>query len=180
MSHDIEHERTFLARSLPSGLHECEKMEIVDVFLPTASFHPVLRLRKRGEKYRITKKYPVEEGDSSVMHEFTIPLDKEEYEELFQSVKGKRFRKIRHYLKEGDVTYEIDIYQDNLHGLVVVDVEFPEGTGKEEMVMPSWCLADVTQEEFVAGGMLCGKRYEDIAPQLEKFGYKRLSSKEEK
>jgi len=29
----------------------------------------------------------------------------------------------------------------------------------------------VTQEEFIAGGLLAGKTYNDIAPELERFNY---------
>ncbi|MBR9692784.1 hypothetical protein GOV07_02515, partial [Candidatus Woesearchaeota archaeon] len=90
MSHEIEHERTFLAKELPAGLEKCEHKEIADIFLPTDSKHPVLRIRKKGDKYEITKKYPVDEGDKSIQHEFTTPLTKEEYDELAAGVKGKR------------------------------------------------------------------------------------------
>ena len=41
--------------------------------------------------------------------------------------------------------------------------------------MPDFCLADVTQEVFIAGGMLCGKCYKDIEDDLARIGYKKLS-----
>jgi hypothetical protein len=41
--------------------------------------------------------------------------------------------------------------------------------------MPGFCLADVAQELFIAGGMLCGKTYTEIEGDLERFSYKRLS-----
>ena len=40
--------------------------------------------------------------------------------------------------------------------------------------MPDFCLADVTQEVFIAGGMLCGKKYESIRVPLEHLGYKKI------
>ena len=40
--------------------------------------------------------------------------------------------------------------------------------------MPSMALADVTQEDFIAGGLLAGKKYSDIAPELDRFEYKRI------
>lgn len=40
--------------------------------------------------------------------------------------------------------------------------------------MPDFCLVDVTQEEFAAGGMLSGKKYQDIQNKLDQFGYKKL------
>ena len=33
---------------------------------------------------------------------------------------------------------------------------------------------EVTNEEFLAGGMLCGKSYEDLKENLEKFNYKKI------
>ena len=45
---------------------------------------------------------------------------------------------------------------------------------KEEFQIPSFCLADVTQENFVAGGLNCGRSYDDILEELNKFGYQRL------
>ncbi len=40
--------------------------------------------------------------------------------------------------------------------------------------MPDFCLVEVTQEDFVAGGMLCGKSYEDIKADLDRYGYTKL------
>ncbi|MEK6905851.1 MAG: hypothetical protein AABX24_05615 [Nanoarchaeota archaeon] len=40
--------------------------------------------------------------------------------------------------------------------------------------MPNFCLAEVTQEDFIAGGMICGKTYEDIEDDLRKFKYNKL------
>ena len=40
--------------------------------------------------------------------------------------------------------------------------------------MPDFCLADVTEEIFIAGGMLGGKKYKDIEIDLKKFNYKKL------
>lgn len=39
---------------------------------------------------------------------------------------------------------------------------------------PDFCLVDVTQETFLAGGMLCGKRYADIEAGLDRFGYRKI------
>jgi adenylate cyclase len=50
-------------------------------------------------------------------------------------------------------------------------VEFASLDEKARFVPPAWLGADVTQEEFVAGGMLCGKGYEDVAGELARFGY---------
>lgn len=71
---------------------------------------------------------------------------------------------------------EVDVFVENLAGLVLIDFEFDSIYEKSNFRMPSVALADVTQEDFIAGGLLAGKKYSDIAPELDKFKYNRLIS----
>ncbi len=169
----IELELTYLAKQLPGNLMQLPHKEIIDVYYPKNQEHPILRLRKNGDKYELTKKQPVGEGDSSRQEEQTIILSKEEFEALNQ-LDGKRAHKIRYYYEFNGQTAEIAVFQDDLEGLVMVDFEFDSEEQKNKFTMPDFCLADVTEELFLAGGMICGKSYADIASQLEKFGYKKL------
>ena len=66
------------------------------------------------------------------------------------------------------------MFRGKLAGLVLVDIEFQSVEEKDEFKAPSWCLAEVTQENFLAGGMLCGKSYADIKEKLLQFGYEKL------
>ena len=66
------------------------------------------------------------------------------------------------------------MFQGDLKGLVLVDFEFESEQEKQAFEKPDFCLVEVTQEEFIAGGMLCGKTYKDIEKNLQKFGYKSL------
>ncbi len=173
MPNTIELERTYLASGLPEGLDSCENKEILDIYLPGSSRHPTLRIRKNGGKYEMTKKEPVNEGDKSQQLEQTIPLTEEEFGDL-SSVEGKRISKTRYVYDYKGHTAEIDIFNGGLKGLVLVDFEFKDEKEKDAFATPDFCLCEVTQEEFIAGGMLCGKRYEDIEADLSKFSYKRL------
>jgi CYTH domain-containing protein len=168
-----ELELTFLAKELPSGLKRSPKKEMLDIYLPSTSKHPTLRVRKCGDRLEITKKEPIDKGDRSRQLETTIPLRKDEYREL-ALLKGKRVEKVRHYYKVGKTTYEVDVFKGALAGLIVVDVEFKTIAEKKKFKAPAWCGADVTQEHFIAGGMLCGKKYKDIEKSLARFGYKKL------
>ncbi|MFP4111616.1 MAG: hypothetical protein ACLFUO_01315 [Candidatus Woesearchaeota archaeon] len=67
------------------------------------------------------------------------------------------------------------MFLDDLKGLVWVDFEFETEEEKDNFKMPDFCLADVSQEEFIAGGMICGNKYENIESNLKKWGYKKLS-----
>ena len=168
-----EYELTFLVRSVPKGVLTSRSSEIIDVYIPTSVEHPIVRIRKSGEKYAITKKQPVNEGDVSHQIENTIPLTKTEFSAL-SKVEGKRIRKIRYYYTESEFEYEIDVFQDKLLGLVVADVEFSSNEEKSKFKKPDWFLADVTQEDFIAGGMLCDKSYEDIQDHLDRFQYRQI------
>ena len=94
-----ELERTYLLKEFPKGFDTAPFKEMLDIYIPASSPHPHLRIRKSGTKYEITNKQPVVEGDSSRQHELTIPLTKDEYEDL-AAVPGKRVGKTRYYFTE--------------------------------------------------------------------------------
>ena len=168
-----ELERTFLAREIPHGLKESKSKEIIDIYIPKLRNHPTLRIRKFGDTLEITKKEPVKGNDSSIQYEHTINLDKEEFDAL-NGLDGKRLHKIRYYYNYNGRIIEVDVFQDGLKGLIMIDVEFDSEEEKDGFEMPDFCLADITQEKFSAGGMLCGKSYIDIENDLSRFGYKKL------
>lgn len=169
---EIELERTFLIKYIPDGLAECDFKEIMDIYFPQNVPHPVSRIRKKGDKYEITKKEIINGNDSSEQSEKTIPLSKDEFEAL-SKIEGKRLRKNRFYYPYENLIAEIDIYLDDLAGLVVVDFEFNSREEMEMFIMPDFCLVDVTQDEAVAGGVLAGKKYEDIEEELNQYEYKK-------
>lgn len=168
----LELEKTYLAKYLPD-LTGCESKEIVDIYVPKSSEHPTLRIRKNGTKFEITKKFPVQEGDASAQTEHTIILTEQELLAV-AAVDGKRIEKQRYLYHYVGRIAEIDVFQGNLKGLVLVDFEFDTQEEKDAFTMPDFCLVDVTQEEFIAGGMLCGKSYVDIEDTLGVFGYKKI------
>lgn len=169
----IELELTYLAKSLPD-LSKCESKEMIDMYIPKEAKHPVVRIRKMGNRYEMTKKEPIDKNDSSKQKEQTIILREDEFNALMK-LDGKKTHKIRYYYNHNGNVAEIDVFQEKLKGLVVVDFEFNNEEEKANFKMPDFCLVDVIQEEFIAGGMVCGKSYEDIEKELEKFNYKKIS-----
>ena len=170
----IELEKTYLARKLPNDLKNSKFKEIIDAYIPKQSKHPTLRLRKNGAKFELTKKEPINEGDSSEQNEQTIILTEAEFEALNSQVDGKRVRKLRYFYEYKGRIAEVDVFQDALLGLVLVDFEFESSQNKNSFEMPDFCLADVTQEDFIAGGMICGKSYEEIKDKLDSYNYTKL------
>ena len=122
----------------------------------------------------MTKKEPIGEGDMSHQEEQTIVLTEKEFLEL-SNTDGKKIHKTRYDYDYNGRKAEIGVFQGDLKGLVLVDFEFDSVEEKDDFGIPDFCLAEVTQELFAAGGMLCGKSYEDIAKHLEGLGYRKIS-----
>ncbi len=174
MSQQIERERTFLAKELPQEIKTTEPTRIVDIYIPDTPAHSHLRLRQNGKTYEITKKTPVAAGDASEHIEQTIPLTEEEFAALSRC-SAKRVAKDRYRVVIDDILAEIDVFIEDLAGLVLIDFEFNTEDEKDNFIPPSIALADVTQENFIAGGLLAGKTYDTITPELARFCYKKLS-----
>ncbi len=170
---EIELEKTYLLKYFPEGIKENKSIEIFDIYIPKSADHSILRIRQRGESFEMTKKEPLRGNDSSEQQEHTIKLSKEEFSEL-AVVDGKKLHKMRYLHPYGENTAEIDVYQDNFNGLVLVDIEFKTREQKEKFLMPEFCLAEITQEKFCAAGWLAGKKYSDIEQFLNKYGYKKI------
>jgi len=168
-SKEIELEKTFLLKKLPEALRDSEFKEIIDIYYPKYYDHPVIRLRKNGDKFELTKKEPISD-DSSEQIEQTLFLTPEEFNE-FSKLDGKKVHKKRYYYNYNGRIAEIDVFQGDLKGLIVVDFEFNSVEEKNNFEIPDFCLVDVTQQEFIAGGKICGKSYEDIKENLERFEY---------
>jgi CYTH domain-containing protein len=171
----IELERTFLAKQVPEGLKASKSKEILDIYLPKAvEVHAPIRIRKNGDTYEITKKTPASDGDSSKLIEQTITLTRNEFLMLEKEIPGRRVHKTRYFYTVNNRVAEVDVFMDALTGLILIDFEFSTEEEKNSFKPPFFCLAEVTQEDFIAGGVICGKRYADIEKDLARFGYQKL------
>ena len=173
MSKEIEVEKTYLAKYLPENLQDCAFKEMEDIYLPKEAEHAHLRIRKNGGSFVITKKEPIVGENASMHTEHTIKLTPEEFQS-FSDIDGNRISKVRYYYPYQGMMAEIDIFSGKMAGLVLVDFEFSSREEMDKFEMPDFCLADVTEEEFVAGGVICKHSFDSLQDELEKFGYKSL------
>lgn len=169
----IEYELTFLARELPIEICDVSPIKFRDIYLPESVDHPHLRIRQKGDLYEITKKVPIHGKDSSEQLEQTIPLEYEEFIALID-VSSKILEKDRYFVKIDGHTAEVDVFNGDLRGLILIDFEFDDEKHKAAFQPPDCCLVDVTQEEFIAGGVLAGKTYSDIESELKKLNYHKI------
>ena len=169
----IELELTYLAKALPASLKDCPSKKIIDLYVDNGTDHSDLRIRKNGDIFELTRKTPVEDGDASKQTETTINLNPIEFES-FSNTKSRRIEKTRYYFEHDGHTAEFDVFEGGLNGLVLVDFEFANENDKDSFTLPDFCLVEVTQETFIAGGVLAGKSYGDIESDLARFNYKAL------
>ena len=170
-STELELECTFLAKALPVEIKGATPKRLIDIYIPeSGTDHPRLRLRQKGDDFELTKKTPVQDSDASAHNEITIPLDVVEFNALSKS-SAKRVIKDRYFVDINGHPAEVDVFLEELEGLVLIDFEFSSRSEQESFIAPSVCLADVTQENFIAGGLLAGKSYRDIKGELDRFEY---------
>lgn len=173
---ELELELTFLAREIPKEIEGATPVTIEDTYFPeNPAVHAQLRVRRKGgDKREITKKVPVSADDMSAQHEFTIALNEEEYDAL-ANASTRKVNKDRYFVTIDGYPAEVGIFKDRLEGLVMIDFEFKTAEEKDAFKKPACCLADVSNVELFAGGILSSKSYDDIATELGNFGYTKLA-----
>lgn len=173
MAQELEQELTYLAARIPDGLQQCKHVKMHDVYFPAAAEHAFVRVRQKDSSYEFTKKTSADPTNAGIMLEENVSLTKEEFEALAKG-DGRGLQKTRYYLPYQGFTAEVDIFEGDLQGLVIIEFEFKNRADMDAFVQPDFCLADVTNDGTIAGGILAGKTYADIAERLAKYKYQPL------
>jgi CYTH domain-containing protein len=111
----------------------------------------------------LTKKYPKDSNDLSIMIEETINLSEIEFKFFKESLNGKVLEKTR-YSKSFD-TYQIDldVYTGNLAPLIILDIEISAPDLNIDEVLKGFDIeTEVTNQKQFAGGLMAGKTYNEI------------------
>ena len=137
----MEIERKFLVSEMPKNLSLYKAREIEQAYL---NFTPTIRIRHDKsfdfEKYELTYK-----GHGDFAHEeYNLPLDKASYDNLLKKHDGSVIKKTRYMIPLSKFTAELDIFEGDLKGLSLVEVEFDTIEEEQAFVPPSWFGKDVT------------------------------------
>jgi len=161
----LEIEKTFLLNEIPGNLSSYKSEQIKQGYL--SSPPSPLRIRKKGNKFELTKKLPTKEGDYSSAEEINIPLTEYEFNKLWPLTE-RSLEKIRYYVPlDNNLMAELDVFQENLKGLAFVEVEFLSEEQMKSFQSPKWFGKDVTQEDFSSNSFLAGKSFSEIEPYLK-------------
>ena len=134
----MEIERKYLVRKLPENLEQYNKKEIAQGYLCT---EPVVRIRRSNDDYYMTYK-----GDGlMVREEYNLPLTQDAYDHRRPKIDGLLIAKTRYLIPlDGKLTAELDVFEEDLNGLVIVEVEFNSVEEANAFHAPDWFGEDVT------------------------------------
>ena len=163
----IEYERRFLLRQLPTDLDHNDFTRIDDVYIPGTR----LRLRKMtspsGEimALKLTQKYSQPDLPATETIITNFYLNEAEYREL-AVLNGRSLSKYRHLYHHAGYRWSIDVFQTQHHGLILCDIEARSAGELAQIPMPSFASQEVTDDPRFTGGSLVTATSEMMAALL--------------
>jgi len=137
-----EIERKFVLDAPPQGLDDHPSEPISQGYLALDGDVEV-RLRRRGERAFLT----IKGGGGRRRVEQELELDQTRFDELWPLTAGRRIVKRRYVVPAPDaLLFEVDVYEEELAGLVVAEVEFPDDAAADAFAPEEWLGREVTDD----------------------------------
>ena len=150
----MEIERKFLVKQLPENLESYSHSRLTQSYI---SRSPVIRLRKIEKENQASYVLTIKSGGLAVRQEFELPLQEADYARLFQKVEGRVLQKVRYLIPlEDGYTAELDRFEGELEGLLLVEVEFPSVEALNAFTAPDWFGEDVSGSAQYHNSVLSG------------------------
>lgn len=127
---------------LPADLDRYPCREISQGYIQADELSEI-RLRRRGDQLTCTLKT----GKGLARHEQEIELGPILFDRLWPLTEGRRLNKVRYEMGEGGLVWEVDVFERELLGLKVVEVEFASEQDAASFSVPDWFGREVTQDE---------------------------------
>ena len=172
---DIELEKAWLVKKLPADIKKCKRSQITLAYLQNYEDEngrkiKDARIRKIDGVYQLTVKfYAGSEKESGQLIEETRELSKEEYIELIKTAKSKIVKTRYYYPLENGLAGEIDIYENNLKGLEVVEVEFPTLAKEKDFIEPEWFGKETTDSKGIYPPIIADMTLEEVTKINEEY-----------
>jgi adenylate cyclase len=137
----MEIERKFRLRQ-PPDLSGADSDPIEQGYLAVGA-EGEIRLRRKGERTLLT----VKRGAGLSRGEAEVEVGPEQFDALWPLTEGRRLRKRRHVLPHDGLEIEVDVYEGELEGLVVAEIEFDTEEQARGFEPPAWLGEEVTGDE---------------------------------
>lgn len=139
----VEIERKFLLPEVPAWPSNAKVVRIEQGYLVIEEEVEV-RLRRTEEKYLLTAK----RGHGEVREEIEISLDREQFDALWPLTESRRLTKTRHLIPIDDgLTAEVDVFEGELEGLVIGEIEFDSEEQSGNFELPAWLGDEITGDQ---------------------------------
>lgn len=161
----MEIERKYLIPFLPENIAQYPSKELVQAYLCRT---PVVRIRREGDDYVLTYKG----AGMMEREEYNLPLTKEGFDHMLPKADGIVISKTRYYIpficRHLDYTIELDVFHNELDGLLLAEVEFPNREQCESFLPPAWFGEEVTFSPQYHNSSLSGMSIKGIQTLLNR------------
>jgi len=151
----MEIERKFLVKDNSFVDEAFKTYRIVQGYICSDSERTV-RIRIRDDEAFLTIKSATNERGWS-RYEFETPIPLKDAEELMELCLPGLIDKVRHYVKVGHHTWEVDIFHGENEGLIIAEIELE--SEDETFELPLWALREVSGEEGYYNSMLAKRPF---------------------
>lgn len=137
----MEIERKFLVDMLPS-LNCFSFKELIQAYL---SYEPEIRIRSlNNQEFYLAKKSEC----SLSREEIETQISDISFQILMNLVQGRVISKARYYIPlNNNLIAELDIYHNELEGLITVETEFNSEEAAKNFDIPSWYGKEITYDK---------------------------------
>ena len=147
----MEVERKYRLSARPDGLDARESNRLEQGYLALDPAGAEVRVRRKGAKHTLT----VKTGSGLARGEEEVALDAADFDRLWPLTEGRRVVKTRYLVPLPDgLTAEVDVYEGDLDGLLVAEVEFPDEAAAHAFAAPAWMGEEVTGDPRYANQSL--------------------------
>lgn len=138
-----EIERKFLVSQIPSSVTDgSQPLPIRQGYITEAPSGQQVRIRHKGDRYFLTVK-----GRGTLKRdEVEVALSADQFEALWPLTQGRRVQKKRYAIPYREHIIELDVFEGNLAGLVVAEIEFATVEESESLETPGWFGKEVTHD----------------------------------
>jgi len=165
-----EVERKFLVATIPPGT--IFRADITDHYIPNTT----LRLRRMQTEHEVTfklgQKLRVHPHEARVILHTNFYLSEAEYVFLASTLPSHRLAKRRFGFHGETIPMAIDQFQGPLEGLIIAEVDFGPNGDPSSFPMPSFALAEVTDDERFTGARLALTTHPQVKTLLDEFNVK--------
>ncbi|MDZ4179860.1 MAG: CYTH domain-containing protein [Coriobacteriia bacterium] len=137
----MEIERKFLVSEVPGAARAATVAVLRQGYLAIGSDSEA-RVREASGEYTLT----VKSVGTLSRDEYEIALTGGQFEALWPATVGRRVEKRRYRLDASGATVELDVYEGDLAGLIVAEVEFASESAAAGFEPPEWFGDEVTAD----------------------------------